>query len=336
MNRNTLIPAGILISIILGYAAYFHLSDSETSENQRSSSDIELAEQLDSLGTTTISDNTVVDATGGELIRETSVFSENTIGFEPSYDISEPTGITQAQRAFSGEISIVEAVRNASREEEWGYDGLIKNLIFWEGLCNVPESEFNQEGGPVLDDTRTTGGIIKTFCANFPSDFSSELSDFASVSLQETAAGTNDWSRRLNSLSDLGPEAALQSAIIDLSDALYSGNYAQIADIIWFLGTSGLLGKELKGDNSVSKMFSDIEVMIAVNASIYCARLGGCGGTHPVTLGLCFQFGERPCANPDNLYHAVEQILTGRELIAFYQMNQGIISLVGQHRRGDF
>ncbi|MEX0914764.1 MAG: hypothetical protein WDZ60_02630, partial [Wenzhouxiangellaceae bacterium] len=100
--------------------------------------------------------------------------------------------------------------------------------------------------------------------------------------------------------------------------------------------TSRLLIEELPIDGAVSELFADVEVMIAVGASLYCAQLGNCSGNHPVTLALCFQFRDRPCNNPGNIHHAIEQILTGRELTAFYKMHGEIISLLSRYRRGEF
>jgi hypothetical protein len=297
---------------------------------------VEPSNQGENLGVANNADATGPDAPGEELQPETSSIDKETAVLDYSNETTEPSSIGHIQRAFSGEASITEAFRNAGIEEGWGYDGLVKNLLFWKGLCSAPEAAFSQDDDLEDDGGRMISERIKTFCADYPSDFSKELREFGLVHMDETTQGVNDWSRRLNSISELGPEAALQSAIMDLSDAIYLGNYAEIADIVWFLGTSGLLEKELNVDKSISTMFSDVEVMIAVNASIYCARLGGCSGTHPVTLGLCFQFSERQCHNPANLHHAVEQILTGRELMAFYQMHQGVLSLVSQHRRGKF
>lgn len=336
LNRITLIVAGTLILIILGFALFIYQKSPGTSEDPSAASTEKLSDQSGTPEDNNQSSSASVDEPGEELEAVKDSVGEDSEIIDPSSNIREPSGIMQAQRAFSGEVSIVEALQSAAREERWGYDELITNLSYWQGLCNAPDAAIRQDDNPETIDSRTVTEIIETLCMDFPSDFSKELSDFASVYLQETAEGTNDWSKRLNSISDLGPESALQTAIIDLSDAIYSGNYAEIANIVWFLGTSGLLEQELNADPSISTMFSDVEVMIAANASIYCARLGGCSGIHPVTLGLCFQFSERPCNNPGSLHHAIEQILTGSELLAFYQMNQGIMSLVSQHRRGDF
>lgn len=184
------------------------------------------------------------------------------------------------------------------------------------------------------EKSEATSDRIKKFCMDFPSD--KELREFGLIHMEETTLGVSDWSKRQSSINDLGPSAALQLAILDLDGALHIGNYVEIADIVWFLGSSGLLGRELAVEESISIMFSDARVMLVAIASIYCARLGGCASTHPVTLSLCFQLSERQCYYPDSVQHAAEQLLTGRELLAYYHMHQGIISLVSQHRRGEF
>lgn len=340
LSRHIIIAAGILILVILGSAVYIHHRNSGSSENPSTSSAMEPSSQGENLGVANNADATSPDALGEDLQPETSSVDKATAVLDYSNETTETSSIEHMQRAFAGEISIVEAFRKAASEEGWGYDGLVKNLGLWTALCSAPESELSQYDGLKDDGNQTTSERIKIFCMDYPSD--KEMSEYGLVHMDETTQGVNDWSRRLNSPTELGPEAALRSAIVDLSDALYAGNYAEIAEIIWFLGLSKILGlsnlleKELNVDESISIMFSDAKVMLAVSASIYCARLGGCSGTHPVTLGLCFQLSDRPCHNPGNLHHAAEQILTGRELMAFYQMHQGILSLVSRHRRGDF
>lgn len=336
MSRHIIIVAGILILAILGSAVYIHHTNSKSSKDSSTSSEVELPNQGENPEIESNSDTTGPGAPGVELQLETNSIGEKTAVFDYSDETAEPASIGQIQRAFAGQASIMEALQNAASEDGWGYDGLVKNLLFWKGLCSTPEPEFNQKDGLESGVGQTISERRKTFCAGFPSDFSKELRELGLVHMEETTKGVNDWSRRLDSISELGPGAALQLAIIDLDDALYVGNYGEIADIVWFLGTSGLLEKELSIDDSISSMFSDVEVMIAVNASLYCSRFGGCGSTHPVTLGLCFQFSERQCHSPSNLHHAAEQILTGRELVAFYRMQQEIFSLVSQHRRDKF
>lgn len=237
--------------------------------------------------------------------------------------------ISPVQDAFSGQSSITEALKSIARNGRIDYDGLVKNLALWEPLCSANSSRLIESGLIEKTDETTPKDIeVAAFCRAFPSDFSRELSEFLSIDLEETFEGQNDWSRRLNSVENLGADLALESAIHDLQTALDWGDYAAIAEIVWFLGYSGLLEERAEKDKFIPGIFADPEVLIVVSSSLFCLRLGGCSGQHPVTMSLCLQFRERQCSNPGSIDHAVEQILTGYELDLFYRMRQSILALL--------
>lgn len=333
MSRQRIIGAGILILVIIGSAIFIHGLDLGSAENTRTKSTVKPSGRDEIPGAEINSDLTDSGTPGEDLQPDISSAGEESDVFHYSNETTRPSSMENMQRAFSGQASIVEAVQNAGSQEGWSYDELTENLMLWKSLCNAPESRFDrynaQENG-----SQTTSEKIKGFCTDYPSE--KELDEFGLIHLEETVQGSNDWSRRLNSISDLGPDTALEAAIMDLDDALYAGNYAAISEIVWFLGSSGLLAKQPNMDEAISALFADPRVMLATSAGIFCARLGGCSGTHPVTLDLCFQLSDRQCHNPANLHHAAEQILTGRELASFYQMHQVILSLVSQYRRDKF
>ena len=337
MRRHTILIAAVVPAlIILGSGIYVYQSNSGSPENLTASSTFESLEQAKNPGAGSSSDAAGPSVPGDERKPEANSTGKERSSFGYSNETTKPSSIAQIQGAFSGDASVLEAFDRAGREEGWGYDGLVKNLLYWEGLCNAPDPQISQLGSPDNEEQQVVREKVNKFCADFPSDFSQQSSDYAKVSFDETTRGTNDWSDRLRSVEDLGPDGALRLAISDLDNALYLGNYGQIADIVWFVGTSDLLKNALNVNEDISSMFSDARVMIAASAGIYCARFGYCGPTHPVTLGLCFQFTGRQCSNPRNLYHAAEQILTGRELLAFNRMHQELLSLVNQHRQGKF
>lgn len=245
-----------------------------------------------------------------------------------SVDDSTPVANSSPiQNAFSGESSIIEALKSMAYDGRIGYDSLVQNLALWEPLCSINSSRLIESG--LVDDgdeNQTEEDKVETFCRDFPSDFSGELDDFLSVQLIETSQGVNGWSRRLSSIEDFGADIALESAVNDLENALDLGNYAAVADIVWFLGFSGLLENR---DRFIPGAFADPEVLIAVSSSLFCLSLGGCSGQHLVTWSLCLQFQERQCSNPDSIHHAVEQILTGHELDLFYRVHQAILARLG-------
>lgn len=254
---------------------------------------------------------------------------------DPGDDLPLVSDSRPIQEAFSGEISITEALKSMALEGRIGYDRLVKNLSYWEPLCSAKDSRLNESGRiSRTDRTQSEEDILNIFCSDFPSNFSQELDEFLSVHLEETTEGANAWSRRLSSIKDLGADSALESAIGHLKAALEIGNYAEVVDIVSFLGFSRLLEEErIYEDRLVpGGEFADIEVMIAASSSLFCRYLGGCSGQHPVTMSLCLQFRERQCSNPGSIDHAVEQILTGHELDLFYRMRQSIMALLSNAR----
>lgn len=142
MSRYLIKSAGILILIIAGTTVYIHHSSSELSEDPDA---IGAAKVTDTDDNSAIKNHSDVSSPGnhdGALQPETSSAGKAVVVFHDSSEGPEPSSIAHIQRAFSGEVSVAEALRNTASAEGWSYDELAKNLMLWNSMCSAPESTF--------------------------------------------------------------------------------------------------------------------------------------------------------------------------------------------------
>lgn len=245
----------------------------------------------------------------------------------PAFEAENPIS-----KIFSYELSLADGISKMASDGLWSYDQMMKNMALWENLCSKGLSDSSAIIHS-FSDIQSAYSKIDLLCEDFSSRIA-EIDDFIEVEIDESAAGFGERANLESSLKSLGPDSASRQAISELSSALDNSNYAQVVEIIWFLGI-------YKFDN-VSEEFRiytnrpSVETIFSVAASIYCNYIGGCYGQHPVTLNLCLQFDDLPCSRaPRDVFDSINQILTGHEIDTFNQMNSSLIRLINRYRRNE-
>ncbi|MGY6632013.1 MAG: hypothetical protein ACXIUL_13525 [Wenzhouxiangella sp.] len=240
--------------------------------------------------------------------------------------------VAELKVVFDQSLPLADSFERMAVEGRWTYDDSIQNLILWQFLCDAGDHRLSQ----LVDEPGNSEMLQKRvgrLCDGF-AEKQQEMDDLTDVEGEERLEGINRRAALENSLSELGPDLATRAAIAELSRALDVADYAGALGAVWFLGVFQFDGASPEW--VVYTRQPNVETIFAVTSSIFCSAIGGCDGTHPVTLNLCLMFPWLPCGQaPDSIYHAIDQILTGSELETFNEMNASLIRMLNRYRAGN-
>lgn len=232
---------------------------------------------------------------------------------------------------FDFSLPLVEGFEEMAIRGDWSYDGKLKNIGLWGFLCQTNDHEISL----LLKDSSDADSVrenVTRLCEGFDTK-KQEIDEFLEVEVDERMLGNNDRATLENSLDKFGPNVATIAAVAELSRSLDSLDYAGVVGAVWFLGVYHFDG--VSQELVLYSRQPNVETIYSVSSSIFCNYIGGCDRNHPITLNLCLMFPWLPCSRrPDNIYEAIDQILTGNELETFNEMNAALIRLLNRHRQG--
>jgi hypothetical protein len=235
------------------------------------------------------------------------------------------------QEVFAYSLPLVEAFEQMAVEGVWSYDDQVLNVGMWQFLCEAGDYQLSAFQG----ESRDAGELrenVATLCHGFDAK-RQEIEDFVEVEAEERMAGVNRRAALENSLDALGADGATIVAVAELSRALDAMDYAGVVGVAWFLGHYHFDWQS--ADLTVYSHPPNVETIFAVSSSIFCGSIGGCSGSHPITINLCMMFPWLPCSRrPADVHDAIDQILTGTQLDTYNEMNSALVRLLNRYRAG--
>jgi len=208
----------------------------------------------------------------------------------------------------------------------------MNNVAIWRSLCEAGDYQMSAFLGESRDAEQVRENVAR-LCSGYDAK-RQELDEHLEVENMERMEGVNRRAALENSLDELGPDGATITAVAEISRSLDESDYAGVIGAVWFLGHYSFDG--VSSELAVYSHRPNVETMFAVSSSIFCSSIGGCDGSHPVTINLCMMFPWRPCGRaPADIHDAIDQILTGTDVDTFNQMNHALVRLLNRYRAGN-
>ena len=239
-----------------------------------------------------------------------------------------------ANRAFSGEVAMVDAVEEISMAEGWGVDRIASNLSMWRDLCFSANQ--SPSGGYLFHNeqqVREVQARATAFCRGFDEQLEDDyhdLADGASGAGVSTLSGyspTELESRR----AAFGADAVFGQAIADIDAALRSFDFAGTMEILWAIGHSDILEPPVHGKPQSHHLY-DGYVILGLATLLVCQEVGGCDGTHPLTQQICRQSASHMCLDPRGPWDAFVQTHSGLQIVALERFYMQVSHRLSRYR----
>lgn len=308
MNNKILLALALFVAMALAYIAFLTIGGESAKQN-----DWRITADTDLTDVGSVSDS--VERSG-----------QYALSSGPPSD-----AVAEILKAFDQSLPLTESFESLAVRGVWEYDDKVQNVLMWQFLCEtngVDRFPFLTSGAESNRLRERVAGLCEGFEAERQA-----MEDFLEVEAEERSQGVNSRAVLENSISEFGPDYATRAAIAEISRSLDAADYAGVILAVRFLGHYEAYG--VSSSEAIYSNQPNYETNHAVAASIFCAHIGGCDGEHPIALNLCLMFPWLTCnRSPDSVYDAIDQILTGREIETFNEINQSLVTLLNSYRSG--
>lgn len=232
----------------------------------------------------------------------------------PEIQKQRPSNPTNRSENIFADRPIVESWETQAVKFGWSYDDLANNVLLWKELCDSSEVNIASVASSYIDGSEEElFGKIESFCEGFSEWRASAGQEFKHVYNSEAIAGQTSYHSMLSELDGFGQANRLELVSQRLNRAIAQLNEAALLDLLSYLAFSDFGKNQLRGDQAEVSTRYGVSQIITASAILICEQIGGCGSTHLLTIRMCEQFRQRLCSNPENIYDAVYQQLTGLE-----------------------
>lgn len=245
---------------------------------------------------------------------------------------SERTARSTAETTFAslGKMSSLDSVVAALREGKNGELSPESRDLLGDVVATCTKAMENASLYRSTPEKRHYFGKLKSFCVSEGRSWKATKRELHSLIQSDIDAHETTMLGLLDREKTLGRVTAIQEAaeIIRTADGLGALGAATAYLAMSRYLTSGEMGIELHGERA-SRAW--VLTHYATEA-FYCASLGGCGNSHPVTLDFCLQYA---CSEGvSSFQHALYQNLSPREYRILEQYFQFIARLRAQGVEG--
>lgn len=336
MHRNAFVRTGVTVLLVCVVGAFFYsyLNDAHPGRENGGEGTLETSDGQKDETTETGETDQAQDKKNNQHLRDTEVQLNDTSDLARSAADLDNVTEQKISEMLNYEASVVGTYKQLAVDRKLSYEAAMKNVALWDTICSVADEKIHDIYGErrESDGSNSIIGNVSELCEDFSRDIQGEINDLLDAEIITPSEET--WMTEVRStLDDFGRDAAFDRAIDQLSRSLDRYNYALSLDTVWFLGISFTMQNDPRSEFDYSYLSSDVEVIFSVTAQLFCERLGGCNGQHPVTLQLCLQFNDRRCTNPVSITGAIDQILTGSEHQEFLKMHFGLRNAIILHQK---
>ena len=244
-----------------------------------------------------------------------------------------PSTLNNRSENIFANNSVVESWETQAVKFGWSYDELANNILLWKELCGSKDIDIASVVSSYSDSSEEElAGRLKSFCEGFDEWRASAGQEFTQVYSSEAITGQTAYHSMVSKIDGLGQKSRLEFVAQRLNSAIAQLNEAAILDLLGYLAFSNFGANQLRGERAeVSSRYGATQIITA-SAVLVCEQIGGCGPTHLLTLRMCEQFSQRLCSNPEDIYDAIYQQLTGLEWERLDEFLRRVDALRSQRR----